>query len=81
MNEELVGEEDGDIVDAPGHGEFGARPRGGGALQNMLHIDGGGHDSEDRSDIIEGNGERGAIGDVDIDGEGEDLEDRREIIE
>ena len=34
----------------------------------MPHIDGGGEDIEDRSEIIEGNGERGAIGDVTQDG-------------
>ena len=81
VEDELVGE----TKEVPGAAEFATRPRGAGALQNMPYIDGGGEDIEDRSEIIEGNGERGdgergAIGDVTQDG-GLGLEYRREIIE
>ena len=75
VNDELVGEEDGDIVDAPGHGEFGARPRGDVAVQNMVDVDEGGENGENTSDIIggigdgdRGSGERGVNGDVSNDG-------------
>ena len=62
VEDELVGEDEGDMVEVPGAVEFGARPRGAGALQNIPDIDGGGEDLEDRREIIEGDGERGATG-------------------
>ena len=74
VNDELVGEDDRDIVDAPGAGEFGVRPRGVVAIQNMVDVDEGGENGENTSDVIvgngdgeRGNGERGVI-----DGEGND---------
>ena len=56
----MVREDNGDIVEVPGAGEFGAR----GSLQNVMHIEegdeGGQHASDvGNGDVERGNGERG----------------------
>ena len=79
VEDELVGSEEGNVVEVPGTAELGAGPRGAGTPQITLDIDVMAEDSEVMSEIIDGDEKRGAKRDDttqngDVDTTGGDLE-------